>query len=158
MSLDPTLLSRLNDLLSEIRSFPDPRRATTQWKQTFNLLKKTNADANRVANIVAMRGVDQLAGLLDELTAPSKPPPAEADAPDDMTCKIAMQAFRKRLKLIRLDEESQLDQRDPLSKGARSQVQSIQPPNDWPAAVWQELERRGKLRHTGKGFYELTGR
>ncbi|QNN25330.1 hypothetical protein HED60_02455 [Planctomycetales bacterium ZRK34] len=70
---------------------------------------------------------------------------------------MALQAFKKRLKLIRLDDESQVDARNPLSKGGKSEVSSIMPPNEWPAAVWNELVRRGKLKHTGKGFYELTG-
>ena len=73
---------------------------------------------------------------------------------DDM--KKALKAFRKRLKLTRLDDESQINSRNPLSKGESSQIRSIQPPFEWPREVWDALAKRGKLRYTGKGFYELA--
>jgi hypothetical protein len=163
MPNDPATILKLQDLLAAIRAYPDPRRASTEWKQAFNLLKKTDAESNHVANVVAMRGVDALAALIDELVAANEPASAvepDPDAPgtpDDLTCKMALQAFRKRLKLMRLDEESKIDARNPLSKGGQSEISAIVPPKQWPAAVWNELVRRGKLRHTGKGFYELTG-
>ena len=63
------------------------------------------------------------------------------------------QAFRKRLSLMVLDEESKLG-RNPLTKGAKSGIAGIVPPGEWPEPVWQELVRQGKLRHVGHGFYE----
>ena len=163
MPIDPDVLVKLDELLAAIRAYDDPRRAATEWKQTFNLLKKTDAETNRVANVVAMRGVDRLAELIDELRASDEPTPDEsdtpaADAPDDTTCKMALRAFKKRLKLTRLDDESQINSRNPMSSGAESRIASMVPPNDWPEEVWRELARRGKLRHTGRGFYELTGK
>ncbi len=148
------IVPKLNDLLTAIRASGDPRRAAAEWKQAFNLLKKTDLPANRVANVVAMRGVDQLAELIESLAGP--PQVAEEDRPDEETCKAALRAFRKRLKLTRLDDESQIDNRNHLSKGAVSEINAIIPPADWPAAVWQELARQGKLRALGKGFYELA--
>lgn len=148
------IVTRLNELLAAIRATGDPRRAAAEWKQAFNLLKKTDLPANRVANVVAMRGVDQLAELIDTLAGP--PEVAEEDRPDEETCKAALKAFRKRLKLTRLDDESQIDSRNHLSKGATSEIDSIIPPHEWPAEVWQELARQGKLRALGKGFYELA--
>lgn len=164
MPHDPAIIQKLQELLTAIRAYPDPRRAAAEWKQAFNLLKKTDAESNHVANVVARRGVDALAELIDELAAANEPAPVgepgpdAPGTPDDLTCKMALQAFKKRLKLIRLDDESQVDARNPLSKGGKSEVSSILPPSEWPAAVWNELVRRGKLRHTGKGFYELTGK
>ena len=67
-----------------------------------------------------------------------------------------MRAFRKRLKLTRLDDESQINSRNPLSKGEASQIDQIIPPTDWPQKVWDELVRRGELKATGKGFYALA--
>lgn len=157
MSVDDAMMAKLDELVETIGKYPDPRRASTEWKQVFNLLKKTDANANHVANIVAMRGLDRLRELLDELRPGEAAADAEPDpnAPDDATCKAALKAFKKRLKLMRLDEESQIQKRDPLSKGAASEIMAIIPPTEWPAAVWAELVRRGKLRHTGRGFYEL---
>ena len=65
----------------------------------------------------------------------------------------AMKAFKKRLKLTALDEDSRLG-RGALSGGAKG-VCAIQPPNQYPIEVWEELKRQGKLRNSGHGLYEL---
>jgi hypothetical protein len=70
------------------------------------------------------------------------------------TLKRAMKAFKKRLKMWRLDEESQLG-RDPLSKGDRSSISAVQPPNQYPLEVWEALVEAGRLREIGHGLYEL---
>jgi hypothetical protein len=67
--------------------------------------------------------------------------------------KAALKAFRKRLKLTRLDDESRLGG-GPLG-GKRSHVVAITPPQDYPQAVWDELVRQGKLKKAGRGTYEL---
>ena len=66
-----------------------------------------------------------------------------------------MKAFRKRLKLTRLNEESKLG-RNPLTSGKKSDVVAIMPPRQYADAVWQELIRRGRLKDAGNGFYELV--
>jgi hypothetical protein len=156
MPTDPEVLGKLDELLATIRASADPRRATAEWKQAFNQLKKTDAEANHVANVVAMRGVEQLAELIETLRAPDESGLPDPDAPDDATCKAALRAFRKRLKLTRLDDESQINSRNPLTGGQRSEIGMIIPPNEYPQKAWEELARQGKLRHSGKGFYELT--
>lgn len=81
---------------------------------------------------------------------------AEGTAPGD-ELKYALKAFKKRLKLTRLDHESKLGY-GPMTKGSQrnSGIVGIAPPNQFPAAVWEELVRLGKLRHIGQGLYELT--
>ena len=66
-----------------------------------------------------------------------------------------MKAFRKRLKLNRLDDESRMGY-GPMSKGGRSGVIAVRPPDQFSDAVWQELARQGKLKHSGSGLYELV--
>jgi len=157
MPTDPALVTKLEELLVAIREYADPRRAGAEWKQIYKLLQKTDLPTTRVANVVAMRGVDQLIELIDQFRDQnSSTVPTDTPAPDPETCKHAMKAFRKRLKLTQLDDESQINNRNPLSKGAQSKIRSIIPPNDWPQAVWQELARQNKLRYTGDGFYELV--
>ena len=157
MAASSEILQKLEDLLGRLRSMDDPRRATAEWKQVFASLKKTDAEANHVANVVAMRSVENLAELVETLAVPEPPaPPPDPDAPDEATCRAAMRAFRKRLKLTRLDDESQINSRNPLSKGEASQIDQIIPPTDWPQKVWDELVRRGELKATGKGFYALA--
>ena len=76
------------------------------------------------------------------------------DGPDPATLKRALKAFRKRLKLTHLNEESKLG-RSPLTGGRHSDVVAIMPPHQYPPEVWQELVRLGRLKDTGSGFYEL---
>jgi hypothetical protein len=68
--------------------------------------------------------------------------------------KQALKAFKKRLKLTRLDEESGLGG-GPLSSGRGSGIVAIQPPNQYPREVWEKLVEQGKLRRAGSGMYEL---
>ncbi|MBM4024090.1 MAG: hypothetical protein FJ280_01605 [Planctomycetes bacterium] len=69
--------------------------------------------------------------------------------------KQALKAFKKRLKLTRLDEESSLGG-GPCSSGRGSGIVAIQPPNQYPREVWEKLVEQGKLRRAGGGMYELT--
>jgi hypothetical protein len=68
--------------------------------------------------------------------------------------KKALKAFRKRLKLTQLDEDSRLGH-SPLT-GAKSKIISIQPPAGFGKEVWEELADQGYLKRDGIGFYELT--
>ncbi|MFA5252132.1 MAG: hypothetical protein WC454_06075 [Phycisphaerae bacterium] len=68
--------------------------------------------------------------------------------------KSALKAFKKRLKLTALDDDSQLG-RGALSSGPTG-VFAIKPPSQFPQEVWNELCRQGRLRDTGHGLYELV--
>ncbi len=69
----------------------------------------------------------------------------------DEELKRAYKAFKKRLKLARLDDESGLS---PGSK--RSAIQGITPPTGHPLGIWEELVVAGKLRREGSGTYSMT--
>ena len=69
--------------------------------------------------------------------------------------KRALGAFKKRIKAIRLDDESRLGH-GPLSGSRREKVVSIQPPPGFGRAVWEELADLGYLKRDTVGFYELT--
>lgn len=88
------------------------------------------------------------------MTTPESPSPAGAPSPQDL--KLAFKAFRKRLKLTRLEEESKLGG-GPLSSGRSSGIVAIMPPAQFPQEVWDELVRQGKLKKAGHGTYELVG-
>ncbi|MCB9846250.1 MAG: hypothetical protein H6811_09720 [Phycisphaeraceae bacterium] len=79
---------------------------------------------------------------------PAAPPP---DVPRDQM-DAALKAFRKRLKLGRLADESRLGGRY-TSGGRASNIDAILPPDEFPPEVWKALEHAGKLKHTGQGFY-----
>jgi hypothetical protein len=69
--------------------------------------------------------------------------------------KAALKAFKKRLKLTQLDEESKIAG-GPLSKGKGSGIVAITPPGQFPQTVWDELVKQGKLKAAGEGTYELV--
>lgn len=69
--------------------------------------------------------------------------------------KRALGAFKKRLKLTKLDQESKLGGGRPTTSGKKSDIMGIIPPTDFPPAVWQELARQGRLKNMGGGFYGL---
>ena len=66
--------------------------------------------------------------------------------------KRAYKAFKKRLKLTRLDDQSGLS---PGSKTSR--IGGITPPAGHPVGVWDELVAEGKLKNEGHGIYSLAG-
>jgi len=77
-----------------------------------------------------------------------------AAAPEEL--KRAYQAFKKRLKLARLDAESKVG-KNPLSNGSGNWgITAIQPPSQFPQSLWDELVKQGKLKDTGHGLYELA--
>lgn len=149
-----TTTAKLGELLTAIKGYADPRRAAVEWKQAFKLLQQAGVPAPRATGIVGMRDVAGLAAVIEQLQSPA-PAVAAGPAHDPETLRKAMAAFRKRLSLTVLDEESKLGH-SPLSKGAGAGTPSIVPPDDWPASVWQELARQGRLKYIGHGFYEFV--
>ena len=79
----------------------------------------------------------------------SQPP---AIPPRDL--KAAMKAFKKRLKLTCLDDQSRIGV-GPMSSGRQSNIVGITPPDQFPRAVWDELVNQGRLKSAGNGLYEL---
>ena len=86
-------------------------------------------------------------------------PPSDASqppAPTPQELKAAMKAFRKRLKLTCLDDQSRIGV-GPLSGGRNSGIVGITPPDRFAPEVWEELARQGKLKKVGSGGqYELV--
>ncbi len=78
--------------------------------------------------------------------------PNHEDIPPEIL-KRAFKAFKKRLKLTALDEDSRLGG-GAFSKGS-AKLTAIQPPNQYPREVWHALHRQGKIRDVGHGLYEL---
>lgn len=87
--------------------------------------------------------------MADPEATPTPEPPSKEEL------RLAMKAFRKRMKLARLDDESRMGY-GPTSSGQRSRIAAITPPNQFPRAVWQELAKQGKLKHDGGGLYSLV--
>ena len=181
---DTISLQRLSEIVSEIY-LAEANKPVKLWEKAKALLSRIAADDPRVAEIVAKKDIKGLARLTNELSAglkqkqssaaePSPGSPAIAGAaeavaaatpvpqapPDDLSSdnlKRAMKAFRKRLKLTRLDDESKLGRvGNPMSGGKKSQVAAIMAPREFPRQVWDELARQGKLRTSDGVFFELV--
>lgn len=84
------------------------------------------------------------------MSTPETPQPPNKDQ-----LKAAFKAFRRRLKVTRLEAESKISG-GPLSGGRRSEIVAIMPPNEFPQAVWDELVKQGRLKHAGHGLYEMA--
>lgn len=76
-----------------------------------------------------------------------------AGAISDDDLKRALHAFKRRLKLTKLDQESSLGAHKPMTGGKKAGNIGILPPNDFPREVWKELARQGKIKDMGGGFY-----
>jgi hypothetical protein len=81
------------------------------------------------------------------------PTPVPEHSPGEL--KAAMKAFRKRLKLTCLDDQSRIGV-GPMSSGRASGIVGITPPDQFPKSVWEELARQGRLKPAGNGQYELA--
>src|SRR5947208_15093118 len=89
---------------------------------------------------------------VEEAMPDPTPSPTE---PTKEQLKGALKSFKKRLKLTRLDAESQLS-KNPLSTGRGHGIVAISPPVGYPQSVWDELVRLGRLKRAGQGLYELV--
>ena len=77
------------------------------------------------------------------------------EGPTAAELKRALQAFKKRLKLTKLDDESRVGGRQ-MSGGLKSGIVAISPPDQFPRAVWDELVKQKRLKTNGNGLYELV--
>ena len=130
-----------------------------QWGSVQKLLLKAKADSSAIARAIVGRdlgAIDRIiATLRDPNAAPLEVEPEETlpDVPDE-TLREAMRAFRKRMKLTKLDHESKIG-RSPLTSGKDAEFDSILPPHQYPSEVWRVLVSKGELESTGRGFYKL---
>ena len=79
-------------------------------------------------------------------------PPLSPLSPQEL--KAAMKAFKKRLKLTCLDDQSRIGV-GPMSSGWQSDIVGIVPPDQYSSAVWDELARQGKIKSVGDGMYRI---
>ena len=81
--------------------------------------------------------------------------PLPTSPPSPEVLKAALKAFRKRLRLTQLDDQSRIGN-NPMSSGRQSGIVGISPPDQFPQAAWDELVRQGKIKRAAQGLYELV--
>jgi hypothetical protein len=133
------------------------------WGEAHKLFLKTSIDASRLAPMVIGRDLalfDQLIRSLQGVEEPEEVTTPEPESEEPLpkipveTLRKAMKAFRRRLKLTKLDMESKLGV-GPMTGGRTADFDSILPPHEFRAEVWKTLAADGRLEATGRGFYKL---
>lgn len=120
------------------------------WDAAAQALGKTREREPDLAAAVDGKDAAGLRAIVDQWTAGTRQSPEQ----DREVLKDAMAAFRKRLKLTRLDHESSVGG-GPMSGGRKSSISGITPPRQYPREVWDALARQKRLVDVGQGLFEL---
>ena len=146
------VVEKLRQLHGEITGSGDGLKIVDAWALAERLIGRFPVDQGEVKRVFAEKDAGGLDALIAALERPAeKRITAGASAShDELTA--AMRAFRKRLKLARLADESKLGGRY-TSGGRKSTIDAIEPPDEFPRRVWDALVNDGKLVDTGQGFY-----
>ena len=168
-------VQKLRQMVGEVRSPKGPASARASWDLVRGLLGRMPVDqgeAMRACEAMDADAYERLVAQLEAIDARQRggaakeggasgakptskaPPPVTPEMAHQMDS--ALRAFRKRLKMTRLSDESKLGSRQ-LTSGRKSEVDAILPPHEFPDEVWKALAAAGKLVHTGQGFYSLVG-
>ncbi len=86
---------------------------------------------------------------------PEQQPSPPSDSPTPEELRRALKAFKKRLKLSRLDDVSGLGH-GPMSSGKTSGIVAVMAPNQYPKAFGDKLVDQGRLEYAGQGLYQLV--
>ncbi|MEE9129436.1 MAG: hypothetical protein V3T84_05415 [Phycisphaerales bacterium] len=160
-STDEKIIAELQQRLAELEA-TDASQAGAIWGATHKLLLKTACPPAAISRIIVARDSAALAALVgavargeaESIDSPQQPTAVSFDIPHE-TLKMAMRAFRKRLKLTRLDHESKLGV-GPMTSGRKADVDAILPPHEYSTQVWEALVAEGQLKAAGQGFYALA--
>lgn len=151
------LIQKLRSLADGIAANAQPVQAQRDWDTVARLLPRTPVDQARAAEVLAAKDAAGLDELIRNLEAPDERPAKPTVDPASFPKAdrdAALRAFKKRLKLARLSDESKLGGRY-TSGGKHSAIDAIQPPEDFPADIWAALVAEDRLVDTGQGFFRL---
>lgn len=134
------------DALRDLAANPADPSPWARVEEAFGDARAVEPDA---AAAIDARDAAALAELCDAWRSGKRLMPER----DRLVLKRALKAFRKSLKVTRLDDESKIGG-NPMTKGQSSGVVGIVPPARYPRAVWDELVRQKRLLGD-RGVYEL---
>lgn len=122
----------------------------TPWTHARHALEPTRAQEPGLAKTLEARDLAALKALVEGWKSGKLPLPVQ----DRDVLTRALRAFRKSLKVTRLDAESSLGG-GPFSSGRHSQIAGMRPPERYSRDVWDELARQKRLLSVGHGIFEL---
>lgn len=123
---------------------------TEPWNKARKAVADASAKEVELAAVIEQRDAAQLRAIVTEWNSGKRLLPEQ----DREVLKRAMKAFRKSLKVTRLDAESSINA-NPMSSGRQSNIVGIVPPARYPREVWDELLRQGRLLGGRQGIFEL---
>jgi hypothetical protein len=123
--------------------------SSDDWSAARAALDAADEASGEMLDIVESRDSAALTALLSAWASGETLRPVH----DRGVLKRAVKAFRKRLKITRLDEESRIG--GAFSKGERSGITGLGPPDSYGPDVWAELVRVGRLIDAGHNTLEL---
>ncbi len=144
-------LQKARSLIDTLRAEPNSPKADEHWALAGRLLSRLTPDQNAVQRAVDTKDLAALDALVGALERPAAPAAAEPTFSTD-ELERALKAFKHRINVTRLDDESRLGNRY-TTGGRKSEIDAIMPPSEFPAAIWKALARAGKIRDAGRGFY-----
>ena len=146
------LCNRLRALFAELATAPDDAARAAVWKRMERALEQAGAEEDAdIALPVLERSEAEVARVFEGWESGRLHLPEW----DKAVLKRALKAYRKRLKIMRLDDESS-GSRNPLSRGESSSILGIHPPEQYAGEIWEMLVAQGKLRDVGGGLLELS--
>jgi len=144
MQLLSTVLAKI---VAELASNATDENA---WTHARHALESTRAQEPELARTIDARDHAGLRAMVEQWDSGKALLPKQ----DREVLSRAMKAFRKSLKVTRLDAESSIGG-GPMSSGRHSGILGMRPPDRYPREVWDELARQGRLVSVGHGIFEL---
>jgi hypothetical protein len=146
------LVTRLRAVAARLEG-ATPAAADAAWGEADRAVAEAEAQEDET---VALPVMERDAGELRALLSAWDARRASLPERDQAVLRRAMNAYKKRLKLFRVDDEAS-SSRNPLSRGARSTIAGIRPPEAYGDDVWALLVAHGRLRDAGHGLLEPAG-
>jgi len=120
------------------------------WTHALHALEPTRVQEPGLVKTIEGRDFAALKALVEGWKSGKLPLPVQ----DRDVLTRALRAFRKSLKVTRLDAESSIGG-GPMSSGRHSQIAGMRPPDRYSRDVWDELARQKRLLSVGHGIFEL---
>jgi hypothetical protein len=147
------ILEKARSVAEDIKKGKDPVKLMNDWELAGRILGRLTKDLGEVKRVCTERDIAGLEALLDKIEG-KVTAAASVELPEYSHEELerALKAFKKRMQVNRLADESKLGGRY-TSGGRKSSIDAIQPPDDFPREIWLVLVRDGKLKDMGGGFF-----